>query len=74
MRLNPIPLVLCTVLAFGCNKNHDEARANATSTVDAQPIAEFSSLDSNAWVNGPPASLADARGKHVVLIEVWHPT
>ncbi len=74
------PLVLLTlvaILSFGCNKSHDEPRANATSAADASAIAEisdFSSLDAKAWVNGAPVALVESRSKHVVLIEVWHPS
>jgi hypothetical protein len=68
---------LVGILSFGCKKNHDEARANATSVADApviaEAIADFPQLDAKAWVNGSPVSLAALRGKHAVLIEVWHP-
>ena len=72
--LHLIAVVLCTPLFFGCNKNHDDVRANATSSPDAPAIAEFTSLDPSFWVNGSPVSLTEAKGKHVVLIEAWHPT
>ncbi|HMY19205.1 MAG TPA: hypothetical protein PKA58_22930 [Polyangium sp.] len=64
---------LLALVTLGCNKNHDEPRANATAAPDTSPIADFPSLEAKAWVNGNPVSLADARGKHVVLIEAWHP-
>ncbi|HRI67985.1 MAG TPA: hypothetical protein PK156_27300 [Polyangium sp.] len=69
-----LPLALCIALGFGCNKNHDDVRANATSSTDAPTIAEFTSLDPSSWVNGSPVSLTETKGKHVVLIEAWHPT
>jgi hypothetical protein len=80
--VKPATLALAAILSFGCTfgctKNHDETRANATSAVDAPAIAEtiadFPSLDAKAWVNGAPVSLAESRGKHVVLIEAWHST
>lgn len=61
------------LFALGCTKNHDETRANATSIAEGPVIAEFSSLDPKAWVNGSPVSLNESRGKHVLLIEAWHP-
>lgn len=66
---------LLALVSLGCNKNHDEPRANSTAAPDASAIAiaDFPSLEAKAWVNGNPVSLADARGKHVVLIEAWHP-
>lgn len=67
---------LLALATLGCNKNHDEPRANSTAAPaapDASVIADFPSLEAKAWVNGNPVSLADARGKHVVLIEAWHP-
>jgi len=70
-------LVFATILAIGCNKNHDETRSSASSLTDPSAsttsIADFSSLEASAWVNGSPLSLAEARGKNVVLIEAWHP-
>jgi hypothetical protein len=66
-------LAFFAILSFGCNKNHDETRANATSAADSAVVADFSTLDAKAWVNGSPVSLDGARGKHVVLIEAWHP-
>lgn len=72
--LRPKPLlVIAALLAFGCNKNHDETRSSAKSLTDPSSITDFSSLDATAWVNGAPVSLAEARGKNVVLIEAWHP-
>ena len=73
----PATLAFFSILAFGCNKNHDETRANASSASDASAISEiadFSSLDAKAWVNGSPISLMQSRAKHVVLIESWHPS
>ena len=76
--VKPAMLALAAILSFGCTKNNDETRANATSAADAPAIAEsiddFPSLDAKSWVNGAPVSLAESRGKHVVLIESWHPT
>ena len=76
----PATLAFFSILAFGCNKNHDESRANASSASSAADasamgeIADFSSLDAKAWVNGSPVSLVESRAKHVVLIEAWHPS
>lgn len=66
-------LALFVPLALGCSKKADDARTNAPATPDAPAIAEFPSLDTKSWINGNPVSLAEARGKHVVLIEGWHP-
>lgn len=68
-------LVFATLFALGCNKNHDETHSSATSLTEASSsaIANFPSLEPTAWVNGLPVSLAEARGKNVVLIEAWHP-
>ncbi len=79
MFFKPATLTFFGILAFGCNKNHDDTRANATSAADAstiaaEAIADFSSLDAKAWVNGSPLSLTESRAKHVVLIEAWHPS
>jgi hypothetical protein len=71
------PLAVAAILAFGCNKNHDEARVNAPAVIETPAvtsIADFSSLDAKSWENGTPISLTESRGKHVVLIEVWHPS
>lgn len=73
----PFAIAFFAILSFGCNKNHDETRANATSAADTSAMAEiadFSSLDPKAWVNGAPVSLTESRAKHVVLIESWHPS
>lgn len=73
-QFKPATLLIAAVLAFGCNKNRDESRSNANSVTDAPVVAEFTTLDTNTWVNGSPVSLVDARGKNVILIEAWHPT
>ena len=66
-------LALVALFAAGCSKKPDEARTNAPATPDTPAIADFSSLDAKSWINGNPISLAEARGKHVILIEAWHP-
>lgn len=68
-----LSLMLVGILAFGCNKNHDEARASGAPSSDALVVGEFTTLDAASWVNGAPISLDAARGKQVVLIEAWHP-
>lgn len=68
-----LPLALFAIHAFGCNKNHDDARASGASSTDALVVGEFTTLDGSSWVNGAPMSLDAARGKQVVLIEAWHP-
>lgn len=73
-------LVIAALFAVGCNKNHDETRSSVNSLNDSSSsssslssIADFSSLEATSWVNGAPVSLAEARGKNVVIIEAWHP-
>lgn len=78
-----VTLAIFAILSLGCNKNHDETRANASSNLnhwgsgsppaDTPVVTDFPTLDAKAWVNGSPVSLGEARGKHVILIEAWHP-
>lgn len=81
MRYFLVITVFSAFFTFGCNKNHDETRSSANSLTEPSPsasafsssVADFSSQESTSWVNGTPISLAEARGKNVVLIEAWHP-
>lgn len=72
-----VTIAFLAIVALGCNKNRDETRSNATQIehlgVNGSVVTDFPTLDAKAWVNGSPVSLDAARGKHVVLIEAWHP-
>ena len=38
--------------------------------VDQRPLPEFTTADAAEWFNGPPLTVADLRGR-VVLVDVW---
>jgi hypothetical protein len=65
-------IVIAATLSLGCNKSRDSG-STTSAPVDSAPVADFPSLDAKAWVNGSSVSLGEARGKHVVLVEAWHP-
>ena len=44
--------------------------AAGAQAVDPRPLPEFDNDDPGEWFNGPPLTVADLRGK-VVLVDVW---
>ena len=65
-------LALGVVARFALQRGPSGATAEYGGSLPAKAIPEFTSLDANRWVNGPPTSLASARGE-VVILEAWHP-
>ena len=62
-----LPLLFTTILAFIALFNF--ANVSATSIV-ARPAPEFTQISPDAWLGSKPLTMADLRGK-VVLVDFW---
>ncbi len=58
---------IATVSFIGLNL---PTRVQAVGQIDAVPAPEFTHREAEDWINSPPLSLADLRGK-VVLVDFW---